>query len=106
MGTVKGRRVGPTRESQRVVTFELSARGVPFDLLVTDVVLPGMNGRKLAQQLASQGRATRALFMSGYSEDAIVQGGVLEPGISFLQKPFQRAELLAAVRKLLDLPKT
>jgi two-component system cell cycle sensor histidine kinase/response regulator CckA len=86
--------------------LELSARSAPFDLLVTDVVLPGMNGRKLAQQLASQGRPIRALFVSGYSEDAIVQGGVLEPGISFLQKPFQRAELLAAVRKLLDLPKT
>jgi two-component system, cell cycle sensor histidine kinase and response regulator CckA len=86
--------------------LELSARSAPFDLLVTDVVLPGMNGRQLAQQLASHGRPIRALFVSGYSEDAIVRGGVLEPGISFLQKPFQRAELLAAVRKLLELPKT
>ncbi len=85
--------------------LELSARGEAFDLLVTDVVLPGINGRKLAQQLASRGRSMRALFVSGYTEDAIAQGGVLEPGISFLQKPFQRAELLAAVRKLLDLPK-
>jgi hypothetical protein len=45
------------------------------------------------------------LFVSGYTEDAIVNGGVLEAGVHFLQKPFLRAELLSAVRKLLDAPK-
>jgi CheY-like chemotaxis protein len=74
-----------------------------FDLLVTDVVLPGISGRELAQRL-SVTRPLRVLLVSGYTEDAIVHGGMLDPRIHFLQKPFQRAELLAAVRKLLDLP--
>jgi PAS domain S-box-containing protein len=82
--------------------LELAARQAPFDLLVTDVVLPGMSGRELAQRLATQARPPRVLFVSGYTEDAIVHRGVLEPDVHFLQKPFLRAELLSAVRRLLD----
>ena len=85
--------------------LDLAARQVPFDLLVTDVVLPGISGRELAQRLSTPARPLRVLFVSGYTEDAIAHGGVLDPGVHFLQKPFLRAELLAAVRTLLDSPK-
>jgi CheY-like chemotaxis protein len=82
--------------------LELAASHLPFDLLVTDVVLPGMSGRELAQRLGAQPRPPRVLFVSGYTEDAVVHSGELDPALHFLQKPFLRAELLAAVRRLLD----
>ncbi|MEY4548527.1 MAG: hypothetical protein RL685_4722 [Pseudomonadota bacterium] len=72
-----------------------------FDLLVTDVVLPGLSGRDLAVQLTQRWPGLRVLFISGYTQSIIEQGGVLEPGISFLQKPFLPGELLAAARRVL-----
>jgi CheY-like chemotaxis protein len=72
-----------------------------FDVLVTDVVLPGMGGRAFADQLLQRMPGLRILFVSGYAENAIVHGGVLEPGIHFLQKPFVPSDLLAAVRRIL-----
>ncbi len=81
----------------------LQLRGTEaFDLLVTDVVLPGMDGRELALQLTLRWPELRVLFISGYTQNTIEHGGVLDPGISFLQKPFLPAELLAAIRKVLD----
>jgi len=71
-------------------------------LLVTDVVMPGMSGRDLAQHLAPVRREMKALYLSGYTDDAIVQHGVLEPGIAFLQKPFMPQELARKVREVLD----
>lgn len=73
----------------------------PFDLLVTDVVLPGMGGRALAEHLAGRMPGIRVLFISGYTEKAIVNDGVLDPGLHFLQKPFLPAELLQAVHDVL-----
>jgi CheY-like chemotaxis protein len=71
-------------------------------LLVTDVVMPGMSGRDLAEHLAPVRREMKALYLSGYTDDAIVQHGVLEQGIAFLQKPFMPQELARKVREVLD----
>jgi CheY-like chemotaxis protein len=74
----------------------------PIHLLVTDVVMPGMNGRVLAESLAPQRPALAVLFMSGYTDDVIAQRGVLEPGFRLLEKPFSVAALLEGVRRALD----
>ncbi len=72
-----------------------------IDLLLTDVVMPGMNGRELFEQLRQDRPGLRALFMSGYTEHAIARRGALEPGTDFLQKPFTVRGLLARVQEML-----
>jgi signal transduction histidine kinase len=74
----------------------------PLDLLVTDVVMPGMSGRDVAQAVTPLRPGLQVLYMSGYTDSAIVHHGVLDEGTAFLQKPFSSAELTAKVRSLLD----
>ncbi|HEX3129364.1 MAG TPA: ATP-binding protein [Thermoanaerobaculia bacterium] len=74
----------------------------PIHLLVSDVVMPGMSGSQLAARLDQERPGTHVLFISGYSEDAIAQHGVLHAGRSFLQKPFPPGVLLRTVREILD----
>lgn len=74
----------------------------PIDLLVTDVVLPEMNGRELAQLLSSLYPDLRCLFMSGYTADVIAERGVLDEKVQFIQKPFSAEALAARIRTLLD----
>jgi CheY-like chemotaxis protein len=75
-----------------------------IDLLVSDIILPGMNGRILAEKLQESRPGTKVLFISGYTENAIPSRGQSEPGFGFLQKPFTREMLTRKVRDLLDCP--
>jgi signal transduction histidine kinase/CheY-like chemotaxis protein len=72
------------------------------DLLLTDIVMPGMNGRQLADQMRERESALKVLFMTGYSRNAIVHQGRLDPGVSLLQKPLTQAMLAAKIRDVLD----
>jgi two-component system cell cycle sensor histidine kinase/response regulator CckA len=75
----------------------------PVDLLLTDVIMPGgLSGRELAEHLQRERPELRVLFMSGYSADAIATRGVLDPGVTVVEKPFSSADLLGKVRELLS----
>jgi len=78
-----------------------SLRPVP-ELLITDVVMPGMNGRVLAERAAAILPGLRVLFVSGYAEDAIVERGILKTGIEFLAKPYSIEQLARRIREVLD----
>jgi CheY-like chemotaxis protein len=80
----------------------LHAHPATVDLLLTDVVMPHMSGRELAGAIAAAGRSLRVLYMSGYTDGVVVRHGVLEPGVSFIHKPFTPDQLLARVREVLD----
>ncbi|MGH9603603.1 MAG: ATP-binding protein [Terriglobales bacterium] len=77
----------------------------PIHLLVTDVVMPGMGGRVLADQLIALRPDARVLFVSGYTGNAIVHHGILDPGTFLLSKPFRPVELAQKVREVLDAKK-
>jgi CheY-like chemotaxis protein len=73
-----------------------------IDLLLTDVVMPKMSGRELAERFQSARPETKILYTSGYTDGAIGDQGVLEPGTEFIQKPFSFADLTQKVRSVLD----
>jgi two-component system, cell cycle sensor histidine kinase and response regulator CckA len=78
-----------------------AARTDTIHLLVTDVIMPEMSGRQLADRLQQQRPGLKVLYVSGYTDDAIVRHGMLEPGIAFLQKPFTPHTLARKVREVL-----
>lgn len=89
---------GDAEEATRVAGAEPGA----IDLLVTDVVMPGLSGPELFQRLSPVRPSMRVLYLSGYTDEAIVKRGVLKPGTPFLQKPFTATALSIKVRELLD----
>jgi two-component system sensor histidine kinase EvgS len=73
----------------------------PIQLLLTDVVMPGMNGRELANRIQATRPGLRVLYVSGYTAEVIATRGILEAGVSFIQKPFTSSELAAKVHRTL-----
>jgi two-component system, cell cycle sensor histidine kinase and response regulator CckA len=88
---------GPTE------ALALAASGAPLDLLLTDVVMPGMNGRQLAERLRELQPGLKVLFMSGYTDDAVIARGVIDHEMAFLQKPFGADQLAQTVAELFSL---
>jgi len=72
-----------------------------IDLLITDVIMPGMNGRDLANELQSRFKNLKCLFISGYTADVIAHHGVLDDGMQFLQKPFSMEALAEKIRGII-----
>ena len=86
-----------------VEALEIAERAhEPIHLLLTDVIMPVMNGRALAEQLVRMRPGLKVLYMSGYTHSAVAEHGVLEPGTYLLQKPFTEETLLQKVREVLD----
>jgi len=96
-----GYRVVEAADGPKARTILDSAQ--PIDLMLTDVVMPGgMTGRELAELAQRQRPNLKTLYTSGYTADAIVHQGKLEPGVHFLSKPFRRQDLAVKVREVLD----
>ena len=80
----------------------IAETGIEIQLVLTDVVMPSMSGRELVRKLMAKYPRLRVLYMSGYTDNVISSGGVLEAGLAFLQKPFTPAVLAQKVREVLD----
>jgi two-component system cell cycle sensor histidine kinase/response regulator CckA len=90
-------------DGEHAIRMAAEHRGT-IDLLITDVVMPGVGGRVVAEQVVLQHPESRVLYVSGYTDDAVIRHGVLGNGINFLQKPFSPVLLAVKVRELLDAP--
>jgi CheY-like chemotaxis protein len=74
----------------------------PIHLTLTDVIMPGMSGRQLAEQIVRTRPEMKVLYMTGYTDDMVIRHDVLAPGVTLLQKPFDKFQLAAKVRQVLD----
>ena len=97
----RGYRVLAAKDGPEAIPLEERFEG-RIDLLITDVVMPGMSGRDLARHVVAARPETKVLFISGYTDDAVLRHGITAPGTAFLQKPFALEDLLIRVRALLD----
>jgi len=83
--------------------LNLIEQGADFDLLFTDVMMPGgMNGRQLAAEALKRRPSLKVLFTSGYTEDAMVHHGRLDPGVLLLAKPYRKSDLAHMIRAAID----
>ncbi|MFA6002760.1 MAG: PocR ligand-binding domain-containing protein [Elusimicrobiota bacterium] len=98
-----GYTVLPAGNGQEALAL-LKSRPQPIDLVVTDVIMPGMNGRALAQEVKKTHPQAKILYVSGFTDDAIAPHGVVQPGLSLLRKPFNPEALALKVREVLDGP--
>jgi DNA-binding NtrC family response regulator len=98
--TLKGYRVVEAENGEAGLAAAAQHKG-KIDLVITDVVMPGMGGRELVKQLAQVRPEAKVLYLSGYTEDAIVSEGTIESGTAFLQKPFTLQNLSRKVREVL-----
>ena len=96
-----GYRVLTARNANEALALSEQHQG-SIHLLLTDVVMPGENGRQLAVRLAAARPEAKTLFMSGYTDRVIVDQGILERGLHYMQKPFTPAVLARRVREVLD----
>jgi CheY-like chemotaxis protein len=78
------------------------APGAAIDLLLTDVVMPGMDGQALSERLREAHPQLPVILMSGYAEDVIARRSGIAAGVAYLQKPFRPDDLAAKVREMLD----
>jgi PAS domain S-box-containing protein len=95
-----GYRVLVAHDAQECLNF--ASDSGPLDLLITDVVMPGTNGREIQQVVLAQRPGIKTLFMSGYTENVIAHHGVLDSGVHFISKPFTENALSRIVRRILD----
>jgi PAS domain S-box-containing protein len=99
--TEKGYEVIPSLDPQHAEQIAARFPG-EIHLLLTDMVMPGTSGRELAERISARRRGIRVLFMSGYTDNVITSGGMLEEGLAFLQKPFSPGALVQKVREVLS----
>jgi signal transduction histidine kinase/ActR/RegA family two-component response regulator len=103
---IKGYTVVEARGAMEAIQI-MKNRGDQIDLVITDVLMPGMKGRELVEQLTELRPDLKVLYMSAYTEDAAINIGVLSPGTEFIEKPFGPDELATKVRQVLArMPKT
>jgi CheY-like chemotaxis protein len=98
-----GYSVFEARDGEEALAFERAHEGT-IHILLTDVLMPGMSGKSLYEEMAARRAGIKVLFVSGHTEDAIVHRGVLEKGTPFLPKPFTPDALVRKVREVLDAP--
>ena len=98
--TAKGDRVVEAENGEAGLAAAAKHQG-KIDLVITDVVMPGIGGRELIKQLAELRPETKVLYLSGYTEDAIISEGTIERDAAFLQKPFTLKSLSQKVREVL-----
>jgi len=99
--TVLGYNILSTTHPTEAIQLANESPGT-IDLLITDVVMPEMNGRELSEQLLSHHPNLKVLFMSGYTANVIAHRGVLEDGVHFISKPFSKKDLAVKAREVLD----
>jgi DNA-binding NtrC family response regulator len=99
--TARGYLVLVAENGEHALTLAAEHEGA-IHLMLTDVIMPGMSGRELADRLNAAHPAMRVLYASGYTDEMIAHHGVLEPGVAFLQKPFTPGNLAQRVRDVLD----
>jgi DNA-binding NtrC family response regulator len=85
-----------------IEALKLLEQKIPFDLVLTDVIMPKMSGKELHNRMKIFAPKVKVLFMSGYTDDALVLHDVLDPDLSFLEKPFSPGRLTRKVREVLD----
>ena len=86
----------------RTLSSVLKKDGLNIDLLITDLVMPGMNGRDLANNIQKNYKDLPVIFVSGYTDNHIVHHGTLDSDVHFIQKPYSIATLSKKIRELLD----
>ena len=96
-----GYQVLMARDGQAAVSVAEQHPGT-IHLLLTDMLMPRMSGRQLADRMTATRRGLRVLFMSGYTEDSMLHPGASDPGVGFIAKPFSPPALTRKVRELLD----
>jgi CheY-like chemotaxis protein len=97
-----GYRVLRANNGQDALNLVREHQGPPIRLVITDVVMPRMGGKEMAEWLKVSYPGIEVLFTSGYTDDAIARQGVLEPGVAFLSKPYTSVALARKVRAMLD----